>query len=131
MLNRLRQIYTEAAKGMYNPNDFAPELSSDFVKKLLKPVEVNPFDDDDEISPEDFFIAFKHAVKHGDDEIELKYPDGESITLDIVVAKHILMNASPEQIIQGAYNSNYMHRLISDICDEVIDLDDELENEKE
>lgn len=131
MLNKLRQIYNDKVMENYNPNDMAPELSTSFVKKLLKPVEYNPFEEDDEISPEDFFFAFRHAVKHGEDEIEIHYPSGESITLDIVVAKHLLMNASAEQIVQGAYSADYMHNLISQVCDEVVDLDDACEDETE
>lgn len=130
MLERLKKIYETQARGMYNPNDISPEYSQEFVKKLLKPVDKTPFqDDDEEVSPDEFFGKFRKAVKDGVNEIELSYPDGQSITLDIVVAKHLLMNLSAEEILRGAQSADYMHALIKTVCDEVVDLDDELEGD--
>lgn len=128
MSKTLESILTE----MYDGNTVSPEYTKDYIRKFLRATEYSPLDsvpldsDDNsvETTAEDFHEALVQFVHSGDDELTIKYDNGENITIEDEIAKILLAKASVEELENAATNSAYMHDLLVRVCDGVEDCDE-------
>jgi hypothetical protein len=117
MSKTLEKILLEVDDGMNNYHHHSP----DYIRKIS--ASLLDVDDVDEVESLHHEL---HAFTHGnEDEITINYSDGTEVTLDTYVAKNLLAKFSPEDIDAAGHNSDYLHRLIFNAFDEVVDIEEE------
>jgi hypothetical protein len=117
MSKTLEKILSELHDGMSGRHIHSDE----YIRKISStPIDVEDVEEVESLHHE------LHAFSHGnEDDITITFADGEEITLDNYVAKNILAKFSPEEIDDAGHNSEYLHRLIFNAFDQVLDIEEE------
>lgn len=134
MSKTLENILLKNIKETYDGNTISPEYGENYLQKLLKARKISDYHEDDIVdygyaNPEDLYANLVSFTQHGEDEMTIEFGDGESITIDKLVAKELITSVSSEEITKAADDSYYMHQIIQRMYDEVVTINKNEDNE--
>lgn len=116
LLNSITEVYDGIGDSMiYSPQ---------YIKKLSSVMVV--VDDNNGIDVVDsLYQELIYFMHHEEDEIDIHYDNGQQITLDNYVVKHLIASISSEEIDKAGLDIEYMHQIIIKSFDEVIHIEEE------
>lgn len=112
MSKTLEDLLLNSIVEVYDGNSKSPDYSQQYIKNLMQARFIDIELDDGIVHPEELYAYLVKFSQSNEDEIEINYEDGQSITLDHNVVKELITYISTEEIQAAAIDIQFMHNII-------------------